>query len=100
MNPAQFQQLATLCCVFLVIWEVIRRHFPGAFLSMLALFPLVAVENKVFLVFTILMALPVVFEERWNPRSKKDMIRAVLAAAVAKSLLDTGQRRTTIKVID
>lgn len=82
MSISQLNQLAALCGVFLIIWELIRGRIPGAVLSGLAIIPLVVVEARVYLVFTILLALPVVFEERWNPRSKKDMIRAVLAAAV------------------
>ena len=69
MNPLQLQQEDTLCCVFLIIRELIPWRFPGASLSMLALIPLVAVEKKVFLVFTILMTLPVFIEERWKPRA-------------------------------
>ena len=82
MNITQLSQLATLCGTFLIIWELIKRRLAGTFFSVLAMIPLVLVENKVYLLFTIIMTLPVVFEERWNSKSRKDMVRSMLAAAV------------------
>ncbi|MCJ7481762.1 MAG: hypothetical protein MUO31_02230 [Thermodesulfovibrionales bacterium] len=82
MNVEQLNQLATICGIFLIIWELIKKHMAGTVFSILALLPLVFVEAKVYLLFTIIMTLPVVFEERWNKRSQKDMMRSVLAAGV------------------
>lgn len=82
MNIDQLNQLATLCCVFLIIWELIKKRFAGVLLSVLAMIPLVFVEVRVYLLFTIFLTLPVIFEERWNKRSQKDMMRSVLAAGI------------------
>jgi len=82
MNFEQLNQLATLCGAFLIIWELIKKRPGGTFFSVLAMIPLVLVQENVYLLFTIIMTLPVVFEERWNKRSQKDMMRSVLAAGV------------------
>ena len=82
MNLGQLYQLATLCGAFLILWELLKKRFIGVIFSVLAMIPLVVIKGKVYLFFTIIMTLPVIFEERWNKRSQKDMMRSVLAAGV------------------
>ncbi len=100
MKSINWNELATLCCVFLIVWELMRGRIPGAILSILAIIPLIFVEAQVYMIFTVLLTIPVVIEERWHKKSKKDMIRSVLAAGIISftmvQLLDLGPIRFSL----
>jgi hypothetical protein len=68
--------------VFLAIWELMKGQWKGAVLGVLACLCVMYLTREVGAVFSIILALPVVFEERWNARAEKDMVRGVLAAGI------------------
>lgn len=82
MTPDEVTSLAVVSSIFLAVWEILNGHWQGAVLGMLACLSVVYLTREVGAVFSIILALPVVFEERWNPRAEKDMVRAVLAAGI------------------
>jgi hypothetical protein len=82
MTAAELRSLATLACLLLVIWELIKTHWAGAVLSMFAIALLVGTSSRIVPLLSAVLVLPIVFEERWNTRARKDMMRACLAALI------------------
>ena len=82
MTETDLRHVAQVCSVLLVVWELIGRRIAGAALSVLAAFCLFFVTHEGGLVVSIVLAVPVVFEERWNPRARKDLLRGALAAGL------------------
>ncbi len=82
MTALDLQQISGVCAILLFIWELVHRRRLGTLLSAVAAVLLLFVSTTPANFVAMAMAVPVVFEERWNPRAKKDLIRAVLAAAI------------------
>lgn len=82
MTDASTRFLAYACCALLIVWELLKGRWRGALLAGLVMTSLVAVPADVGDMLAVVLALPVVFEERWSRRAEKDMIRGCLAAAV------------------
>jgi len=82
LTALDLQQISGICAILLFIWELVHRRVLGALLSAVAAVLLLLVSTTAAHFVAMAMAVPVVFEERWNPREKKDLIRSVLAAAV------------------
>ena len=82
MSAHELQSLSGLACLFLVIWELLKRHWAGAILSAIAGVLLAGNLAPVRSILSAVLVLPIVFEERWNSRANKDMMRACLAAAI------------------
>jgi len=82
MTANEVASLAIVSSLFLAMWELLKGHWQGTVLGILACLSVAYLTREVGAVFSIILALPVVFEERWNPRAEKDMVRAVLAAGI------------------
>ena len=82
MTALDLQQISGTCAILLFVWELLHKRLLGAVLSAIAAVCLLFVSTPSANFIAMAMAVPVVFEERWNPREKKDLIRSVLAAAV------------------
>lgn len=82
MTYHDVEALATVCCAFLLIWELMQSRWRACVLSLLAMGCIALIPKLVGSVFAIVLVLPVVFEERWNVRSEKDLVRGILAAGV------------------
>ena len=82
MTAEDLKSVAGICGFLLLFWELFHRRISGATLSAIATFCVLFVSSAAGAFVAIVMATPVVFEERWNRRAKKDMLRAALAAGV------------------
>ena len=86
MTAQDLQQISAVCAILLFIWELTHRRVAGALLSAAAAVCLLFVSMAGANFIAAAMAVPVVFEERWNPRAKKDLVRAVLAAGILAAM--------------
>ena len=82
MTALDVQQISGVCAILLFIWELVHKRVLGALLSGVAAVFLLFVSTTAANFVAMAMAVPVVFEERWNPRAQKDLVRAALAAAI------------------
>lgn len=82
MTADDLRSIAGICGFLLLLWELFHRRVSGATLSAIATFCVLFISSVAGAFVAIVMATPVVFEERWNRRAKKDMLRAALAAGV------------------
>ena len=87
MTAQDLQQISAVCAILLFVWELLHRRLAGALLSAAAAVCLLFVSTTSANFVAAVMAVPVVFEERWNPRAKKDLVRAVLAAGIIAALV-------------
>lgn len=87
MNAYELQEIAQIGCLLLIFWELIKRNWKGAIFSVIAELVLVNATHAAVVAISIVLLLPVVFEEKWNSRTKKDWVRAGLAALVIATIL-------------
>lgn len=85
MTPGDLRAISSVCGLVLLIWELIHGRIAGAFLSAVATSFLLLVSSTAGSFVAMAMVVPVVFEERWNPPARKDLLRGVLAGAVIAS---------------
>ncbi|MFH1219039.1 MAG: hypothetical protein V1694_01120 [Candidatus Eisenbacteria bacterium] len=82
MTAHDLLTVSKVACLLLLIWELLKHHWGGAILSAVAGAVLLRGPQHVNGFLSALLVVPIVFEERWHPQTRKDMMRVCLAAGI------------------
>jgi len=74
--------IAQLSAIILSVWHLIKRNVIWFIFSIIVTIILFTQTSKISLIINGILCVPIIIEERWHPRAKKDLVRGILASVI------------------